>query len=148
MLFDSESRTKVESQGGSAKGGSISVPTEPASVPWAGSLTRKGLLMARLPLDPPLSAMLLTFAEVGATAEGAAIVALLSADTPVFRTLETATDAHARAVAARQAGFRVPSSDHLTYLRAFGAFLLADARARRGGGGSGGGSGGGGRGRI
>jgi ATP-dependent helicase HrpA len=72
-------------------------------------LTPRGRLMARIPLDPRLSRMLIEARENGCLAEASVIVAALTVNDPRERPEE-----NPQAAEAAQAGFRDPSSDFIT----------------------------------
>ncbi len=74
-------------------------------------LTKKGRIMARMPLDPKISRMLLAAAEEGCLREIAVIAAALSIRDPRERPLEKAGHADAAHLP-----FRHPDSDFLTLL--------------------------------
>ncbi|KAL8441827.1 hypothetical protein Emag_006872 [Eimeria magna] len=79
-----------------------------------GGLTQIGRKMAMFPLDPPLSKMLLTAAELGAAREMVSIVSLLSVPAVFFVPKEKQEEAESL-----KEKFFVPESDHLTLLNVY-----------------------------
>lgn len=79
-----------------------------------GGLTRVGERMAQFPLDPSLSKMLISSAELGCSAEVLTIVSMLSVPSVFYRPKERAEEADA----ARERFF-VGESDHLTLLHLY-----------------------------
>jgi ATP-dependent helicase HrpA len=91
--------------------------TELGAIDADKKLTPAGRVMARLPLDPRVSRMLLEASQNGALREVAIIAAGLSVQDPRERPAEKrpqADQAHAR--------FRVPDSDFLAYLKIWDAY--------------------------
>lgn len=82
-----------------------------------GLLTRLGLKMAELPLEPPLSKMLLASVELGCSDEILTIIAMLSAQNIFYRPREK--QAHADQ---KRAKFFQPEGDHLTLLAVYEAW--------------------------
>lgn len=83
----------------------------------AYSLTEHGRIMARIPLDPTLSRMLIEASKRGCLSEVTVIIAALSLRDPRERPLEKAQQAdQAHAV------FKDPSSDFITLLNIWNAF--------------------------
>ncbi len=80
-------------------------------------LTEKGRIMARMPLDPKISRMLLEATEEGCLQEVAIIAAALSIRDPRERPPDKADQADAA-----QASFRHPDSDFLTFLNIWDRF--------------------------
>ncbi|KAF7456346.1 Pre-mRNA-splicing factor ATP-dependent RNA helicase PRP16 [Cryptosporidium felis] len=79
-----------------------------------GELTDLGLQMARFPLDPPLSKVLLTASRLECLIEVVVVVAMLSVQSVFFRPKDRIEESEA----AREK-FSVPESDHLTLLNVF-----------------------------
>jgi len=81
------------------------------------SLTEKGRIMARMPMDPKISRMLLEAHEEGCVREVAVIASALSIQDPRERPLEKASQADQV-----HAPFRDPDSDFLTLLKIWKQF--------------------------
>ncbi|KAJ1609702.1 Prp16p pre-mRNA splicing factor [Cryptosporidium canis] len=79
-----------------------------------GALTDLGNQMARFPLDPPLSKVLLTASKLDCLVEVVVVVAMLTVPSVFYRPKDRADDADA----AREK-FSVPESDHITLLNIF-----------------------------
>ncbi|KAA8499003.1 Pre-mRNA-splicing factor ATP-dependent RNA helicase PRP16 [Porphyridium purpureum] len=79
-----------------------------------GRITDTGRMMVAFPLDPPLSAMLLSGAKLGCASEMLTIVAMLSVPTIFLRP----RGAEQQSDAAREK-FLVAESDHLTFLHVY-----------------------------
>ncbi|MDP2268264.1 MAG: DUF3418 domain-containing protein, partial [Deltaproteobacteria bacterium] len=88
-----------------------------ADDPSAVKLTEKGRLMARMPLDPRLSRMLIQAKKEGCVAETAIIAAALSLSDPRERPAEKEIDADRM-----HAVFKDPSSDFITLLNIWKGF--------------------------
>jgi ATP-dependent helicase HrpA len=92
-------------------------------------LTRRGRLMARLPLDPRLSRMLIESCREGCLEEMAVIVSALSIQDPKERpsdATQAADQAHAR--------FKDPESDFVTFLNIWNAYQEASRTGKTKGG--------------
>jgi pre-mRNA-splicing factor ATP-dependent RNA helicase DHX38/PRP16 len=79
-----------------------------------GDLTALGSKMAELPLDPPLSKMLIMAETLGCSSEVLTIVSMLSVPTVFHRPVDKAEEADAI-----REKFCVPESDHLTLLHIY-----------------------------
>lgn len=79
-----------------------------------GALTELGAAMVEFPLDPPLSAMLLTAVKLACVEEVLSIVSMLSVPSVFYRPKERMEESDA----AREK-FLVPESDHLTLLNVY-----------------------------
>jgi ATP-dependent RNA helicase DHX8/PRP22 len=82
-----------------------------------GLLTRLGRKMAEFPLEPCLSKMLITSAELGCSEEILTIVAMLSVENPFYRPKEKAAQADMK-----KAKFNHADGDHLTLLNIYEAW--------------------------
>ena len=93
----------------------------------AVKLTEKGRLMARIPLDPRLSRMLIEAEKQGCLKETTIIVAALSLPDPRERPAEKEIDADRM-----HAVFKDPSSDFITLLNMWNAFkaIQSDSNSR------------------
>ncbi|OII73937.1 PRP16p pre-mRNA splicing family SFII helicase [Cryptosporidium ubiquitum] len=79
-----------------------------------GSLTDLGRQMARFPLDPPLSKVLLTANKLDCLIEVIVVVAMLTVPSVFYRPKDRVEEADAS-----REKFSVPESDHLTLLNIF-----------------------------
>ncbi|XP_007225026.2 probable pre-mRNA-splicing factor ATP-dependent RNA helicase DEAH5 isoform X1 [Prunus persica] len=82
-----------------------------------GFLTKLGSRMAVLPLDPPLSKMLLASANLGCSDEIVTIIAMLQAGNTFYRPKEKQAQADLK-----KAKFLQPEGDHLTLLAVYEAW--------------------------
>lgn len=90
-----------------------------------GALTAMGRKMALFPLDPPLSKMLLTAADLGGAREMVSIVSLLSVPAVFFVPKEKQDEAESL-----KEKFFVPESDHLTLLNVYQQWKRAQYNAQ------------------
>ncbi|TRY50620.1 Prp16p pre-mRNA splicing factor HrpA family SFII helicase [Cryptosporidium tyzzeri] len=79
-----------------------------------GSLTDLGRQMARFPLDPPLSKVLLTANKLDCLIEAIVVVAMLTVPSIFYRPKDRLEEADAS-----REKFSIPESDHLTLLNIF-----------------------------
>ncbi|OGD19416.1 MAG: ATP-dependent RNA helicase HrpA [Candidatus Aminicenantes bacterium RBG_13_64_14] len=111
-------------------GGAAGAGGETGAAGAGYTLTERGRLMARMPLDPRISRMLLEARREGCLEEAAVIASALSIRDPRERPPERAAEADAR-----QAVFNPPDSDFLTVLniwsRFHGSFEELDSQSRR-----------------
>ena len=87
--------------------------------PGQYTLTSQGKLMARLPIDPRLSRMLIEAKETGCLNDLAVIVSALSVQDPWERSSEKTQEADEK-----HAMFKVPSSDFMTLLNVWKSYHM------------------------
>ncbi|KAJ1457045.1 P-loop containing nucleoside triphosphate hydrolase protein [Pelagophyceae sp. CCMP2097] len=85
-----------------------------------GLLTRFGRKMAEFPLEPQLSKMLITAADLACSEEILTVVAMLSVENPFFRPKDKQAQADMK-----KAKFFQPEGDHLMFLAVFEAWRNA-----------------------
>ena len=105
--------------------------SELGAVDDAGNVTRQGHDMARLPIDPRLSRILIAAGELGCLSEALVITSLLSIRDPRERPLEKAAQADLR-----HAAWQMPNSDFSSALKLWQAFneqrrLLSGSKLRK-----------------